>query len=225
MKTLNITIISILLIITSSCNDRNLMSYYYPTNKDQVKIYKYVDPNAEDSEEYWKVTMDKDQNTIFTESFNESFVLYNSFYEQITSDEAILLKYSDYKLSKNGTYLETKSDVIRDKVYHKDINNSYSYAVEYRNEYGKMRFEKGRQFSRFEKIVVQGIEYSTAKFQDAYLIMAYDQNDNYSFHQNTYYAKNIGMVKYVRTLPNGDIKILELESILLEEEFEKLKKV
>ena len=76
MKAKNIILFSILIILSSSCDNRNLMRYYYPTDKDWVKVYKYADPNEENSVEYWKITISKDYNTILTESFDENFVLY-----------------------------------------------------------------------------------------------------------------------------------------------------
>jgi hypothetical protein len=71
---------------------------------------------------------------------------------------------------------------------------------------------------------VQGTEYETVKFMDEYEIKFLENGQNYEFYQFTYYAKDIGMVKYQRYHPDGTIIELELNDILSEKEFHNISK-
>ena len=201
------------------------MKYYYPINDtNEIKIYKYVDPTESESPTYWKTTTDVKNNTILTESYNSNFKLFNSFLEKINKEETNLLKYVDYEDGTNETIIEINATVKKNKVYASDKKVEYSYAVAYENIYGKMYLEKKRQFIGFEEITVQGKKYSVAKFKDEYLVNAIEQNDKFVFFQISYYAKGIGMIKSVRTFSDMEQNILELEKILTEDEFKKLKR-
>ena len=57
---------------------------------------------------------------------------------------------------------------------------------------------------------------------DEYEIKSLENAQNYEFYQFTYYAKEIGMVKYQRYHPDGTTIELELTEILAEKEFKKL---
>lgn len=210
-----------LIVILSSCSNKNLMKYYYPINKEpEVKIYKYIDSKNNKPGVYWKTITDPIQRTILTESYDSEFNLFNTFEEKIDNNKAELLKFIEYE---NGA--EIIATIKMNEVYNSNKSKSYSYAVEYTNKYGKMRFEKKRQFIKFEKIKIQGKQYTTAKFKDEYVINVFDQKDKFEFIQIAYYAKGIGMVKYERSIPSGEIETLDLDKILTEEEFKKLKKL
>ncbi len=209
-----------LIMILSSCSSKNLMKYYYPINqKSEIKIYKYVNPNDKELTEYWKTTTNPIQRTILTESYDSKFDLYNTFEEKVGKDKAELFKYIEYENDR-----EIKAEVTKKIVYNSSKTDSYNYAVEYTNKYGRFTFEKKRQFVNFEEVEIQGKKYKTAKFKDEYFIHAIDEKDKYEFNQNTFYSEKIGMVKYERFIPNGEIRILELAEILTENEFKEIKK-
>lgn len=212
-----------LILILSSCSNKNLMKYYYPINqKSEVRIFKYINPSNNDLTEYWKTTTNPTQRTILTESYDSKFQLYNTFEEKVNLKEANLINYIEYEGKQ--VVKEIKAKIRKDEVYKSAKTESYNYAVEYTNKYGRFVFEKKRQFKGFMKIEIQGRKYRTAKFKDEYIINSIDQNDKYEFNQNAYYAEGIGMVKYERFIPTGETRVLELEKILTEKEFEKLKK-
>ena len=197
------------------------MSFYYPTqNNATAKIYKYVNPDDQDLNEYWKVSYDHKTKTMTTKSFRSNFKPYNQFEERVSKERAELVGYTDFDEKQN----EIVSNIVKTDVYNLVKDESYSYEVKYTNQWGRFEFEKKRKFANYELISVNNKEYKTAKFKDKYFIKAIDQNDQYNYEQFTYYAKDIGMVKYERFIPTGEVRVLELEDILTEEEFNKLRK-
>lgn len=224
MKGLSKLIFSSIIMVLCSCGGNNLMKYYYPINdKNETKVYKYVDPSNSKTPVYWKVTTDFKNKTILTESYDSRFNRFNSFFEKIKKKEADLLRYVDYETGTNETITEINATIKKNKVYRSNKKEPYFYAVEYNNMYGKTHLEKKREFVDFEEITVQGKKYSTAKFKEKYLIN--EKDDTFIFYQISYYAKGMGMVKSERNFPNsdGEVLILELEKIMTAAEFKKLK--
>ena len=221
--TKNITLLILIFIISSCSAQENLKDFYYPfSNKTETKVYKYVDKKDSTKIEYWKVTSIPKTNELKTVSYDSDFNVYNTFDEIITESGAELTAYSDFELNDKDERKEIKAKVIDKDVYKWNGDNEYTYSVKYVNKYGRFEFKKKRKKIGFETITVNGKDYKTVKFKDEYFINAIDQNDEYRFYQNTFYAENIGMVKYERYIPNRTIE-LELAEILSEREFEKIK--
>ena len=199
-----------------SCSTKDLMKYYYPTlDTSTSKVYKYINSADSTLNEYWKVTYNHKDKKLTTESFRSDLTLYNKFEEEIVMNSAELSRYTDYK---NGK--EIYSTVNKTAVYSDNNKTEYSYSVAYTNKWGRFNFEKVRRFEALENITIKGITYKTAKFKDKYFTKAIDQNVEYDYNQTTYYAKDIGMVKYERFIPTGEVRILELDSIISVEAFD-----
>ena len=208
-------------IVTISCNSLKLDDYYYyyPTNTNSTYVYLYVNPNNSELNEYWKVTSYKDTQTLLTESYDANFRLYNTFKEKLDKESYKLIEYSEYEYQ--GTYAdqEIKSKISDNDVFGFDKEKKYKYAVDYTNSYGKFNFTKERKYLGIETVEIQNQEYKVIKFSDKYYISAIDLNDSYEFEQTTYYAKDVGMVKYERYIPNEETRVLELQEVMNEEEF------
>ena len=197
------------------------MGYYYPIdNNITTKIYKYVNPEDPNLTEYWMVSYEENTELMTTKSYRSNFEPYNLFQETVNNQRAKLIRYSDID-EKNK---EIVSKVMKTDVYNLIKDKDYSYSVKYTDQWGQVEFEKNRIFVNFETIDVNDKEYKTAKFKDKYFMNYIDQNDEFSYDQFTYYAKGIGMVKYERHTPTGEIRILELKEILTEMEFNEVKK-
>lgn len=203
---------------------KNVKKYYYSAGKQKiVNVYKYVDKNDSTTIEYWKVITSPIDNMIKTISYDKNFRIYNTFEEVLTKNGAKLTSYTDYEKLQNGENIPIKSTIQKTDVYLWKSSNSYEYAVAYTNKYGPFEFTKKRKFIEIKKIIVNHRQYKVAAFEDDYFIFAKRYNDKYSFQQRTYYAKDIGMVKYERKLPNKEQLIeLELTEILTEEAFNRL---
>ena len=221
------TLYLILILFSTTCckAQENLKGFYYSfSDKPQTKVYKYVDKNDSTKIEYWKVTTIPKTNEIKTVSYDSEFHIYNTFDEVVKENGAELIAYSDFETDEKGERIEIKAKIIDKDVYKWNEDKEYNYSVKYVNKYGRFDFEKKRAESGFEKIQVNGKEYQAAKFRDDYLINAIDHDVEQKFHQDTYYVKNIGMIKYKRKIPIQHETIeLELAKILTEKEFEKIK--
>jgi|TARA_B110000240_G_scaffold7854_1_gene8600 hypothetical protein len=216
--------LSLMIFLTTVCVGQNkLKDYYYPiTNKIEIKIFKYVDKNDSNNIEYWKVTTNPKTKKIKTVSYDSEFNIYNTFEEIITLTGAKLIKYADYEKNNSGNLVPNIAQIIDSNVFKWDGEKDYKYSVKYTNKYGSYVFSKKRTELGFENITVNNKEYETVKFIADYSFNDINKNDDYSFYQYSYYAKNIGMIKYRRYTPNKII-ILELAELLNEEQFKKLK--
>ncbi len=215
----------ILTFIISCCSaQEDLKEYYYPIGQEkEVKVYKYVDKIKPENIEYWKVTTNPKTNTILTESFTRDFRLYNVFKEQLNTNGAEIIRYTDYEQNDEGQNIRMEGTVVDKDVYQWKDNGKYKYSVKYRSpKYGYEQFIKVRTKNSFENITIKGTEFHTVKFMDAYEIKSLENEQNYEFYQFTYYSKDIGMVKYQRYHPDGTTIELELEQILSKAEFEQL---
>ena len=212
-----------LIIILNSCSNKNLSNYYFPINQQsETKIYKYIDPKNAEPDVYWMTKTNPEKKTLITETYNSNFKLYNSFEERIEKGKAQLVNFIDYE-EENNTSKEIIGVIKENQVFNSDKSKTYSYMVEYENKFGKISYKKKRKFLEFEQIEIQGKKYKTAKFKDEYFIDVIDLNDKFGFHEISYYAKGIGMVKSIRFIATDEVLILELENILTEEEFNKIK--
>ena len=202
-----------------SCKSQKLAEYYYPTHTNSTNVYMYVNPGNSALNEFWKVTSNENAKTLLTESYDFNFRLYNTFKEKLDRQSYKLIEYSEYEYQGGYADQEIKSKISENDVFGFDKEKKYKYAVDYTNSYGKFKFIKERKYLGIETIGIQNQEYKAIKFSDKYYISAIDLNDSYEFEQTTYYAKNVGMVKYERYIPNEETRILELQKILTEDEF------
>ncbi len=133
-----------------------------------------------------------------------------------------MAKNSPEHLISNNTNITAK--ILNKDVYKWNANEKCIYTVEFVNRFGKMKMDRKRIFIGIEKLEVKGKTYETAKFKGEYEIEAIDRKEKYNYYQFSYYAKNLGMIKSERYSPEGVKRILKLEKIITEEEFELLRK-
>ncbi|MFK7774729.1 MAG: hypothetical protein AB8F94_21500 [Saprospiraceae bacterium] len=210
-----------LLILLNSCSNKSLSNYYFPINeKSEIKVYKFIDPKNIEPGFYWRTKTNPSKATLITESINSDFQLYNTFEEQIKNGKAQLINYVEYEENNSK---EIIAAIKEHQVFDSDKSKTYSYKVEYKNKYGKMTSKKKRKFLGFETIEVQGKKYKTAKFKDEYFIELIDLNEKFGFDEICYYAKGIGMIKSERFIETNEVITKELEKILTDEEFNKIK--
>jgi len=220
-RALQIVALLYLLFSLTSCATTNLKTYYFPISEDsETLVYKYVNPQDSSLSEYWEVISDPYENSLITNSYNADFTIYNSFEEEFTEEGAKLTSYIDYEKTNEGEIKEIKAETITDDVFLWDSKNSYSFSLKYVNKYGRFDLMKKRKDLGFEEVEINDEKYKTVKFVDQYYVHAIDQEDKYIFQQVSYYAANMGMVKYERFIPNSGPQVLELVEIMTKREFE-----
>lgn len=210
--------------LSYNCQE-NLKDFYYPFyKKTETRVYKYVDEKDPTKTEYWKITSNPETNEIKTVSFDSEFNIYNVFNEKITKKGAECIAYSEIEIKENGKKREIKGKILDKDVFKWNGDKKYSYSIKSGNKYGLFILKKTRENLGFTNIIVNGIKHKTIKFKDDYKILDLDLNVKQVFHQYTYYAKKIGMIKYERKMPiQKEPIVLELIEVLTEQEFEKIK--
>ena len=202
----------------------SVKEYYYPlSDKEEVKVYKYVDKSNPSNTEYWKVISSPLTNRLTTLSYDSALSIYNLFEEEFTARGSQLRAYSEFETSKQGETREVKAKILKDEVIRWDSRSEYEYHVRYSAHNGKTDFIKKRVLVGKEELLWDEKSYSVLKFRDDYLIDVSDQNVRYSFFQFAYYVKGLGMIKYRRYTPVEYIDFVLVE-ILSEEEFDTLLK-
>ena len=211
-------------LLCESCAVTNMENYYFPLNiDDDIAVYQYTDFEDPKFSEYWRVIVDPNNRTLQTDSYRYDFEKYNTFVESYEDYGAELTEYVDYEKDKEGNIKQINAEIMAKDVFMWTNKKPYSFSMEYKNKFGNFKFLKRRTFIGTEKMEVFDEEYKAIKFKDEYFVHAVDQNDKYSFYQISYYVKNIGMVKYERFIPNSGPRVLMLEKIMTEDEFDMAK--
>lgn len=218
-----IVTITLIFITSSSFGQRNLKEYYYPIGtKKEVQVYKYVEKNDPEHIEYKKITTNPKENTVVTESYLTNFWRYNSTEEKLNKNGTKITLYANFYRKTKGDTLQINGKIIEKNGYKWNNDNEYKYSVEYNNpNEGNERLIRGRIKISLNKIMIQGTEYETVKFLDQYEIKSLEYGRTQGFYLDTYFAKDVGIVKYKENYLEGEYDF-ELSEIISEKEFNKL---
>ena len=210
--------------LSNNCQE-NLKDFYFPFyKKTETRVYKYVDQKDPTKTEYWEICSNPETKELKTVSYDYEFNIYNVFNEIITKNGAECIAYSDVEIKENGEKREIKGEILEKGVFKWNGDKKYSYSIKSGNKYGLFIFKKTREELGLSNITVNGVKHKTIKFKDDYRILDLDLNVKQVFHQYTYYAKRIGMIKYERKIPiQKEPIVLELIEVLTKQEFEKMK--
>lgn len=168
--------------------------------------------------QYWKMTRNGGELT--TEAFDASFIQFESFTEVVTGAGTTLKTYLS---------LDSKGDSLYHEIENREVvkwkeNGPYEYSTKYENGNGVVFFTKQRQFLDTPMVHVLGRDYEALRFKGIYQFSREEDSVEYEYFQYSYYVEGIGMVKYERHYPDGDILTLELTRIYTEEEWNELRK-
>lgn len=204
--------------VLSSCVD--LKSYYFPySNFSPFKVYKYECLSDSTMTQYWKMSYHSKTSTFITESFNYKLERIEYFEETVGVNGTELVEFSEVvDGKKQGSLPPTSKD-----VYNWNDKTSYDYSVKFYSGSELILFEKERVYLGRESKQIESGEYNCVKFEEFYTMTIEGTDEQYKYKQFTYYAKDMGMIKYERVLPNGEFVELELTQILNKFEWEKLK--
>ncbi|BAO76427.1 hypothetical protein [Winogradskyella sp. PG-2] len=221
MRYLKLITIFIIILILSGCS---IKDYYFPMSElTKGKVYKYECKSEPSKTEYWKLTSNLTENTIITEAFNSEFIQYEFFKEELTKEGSKLLEFISYRTNENGQKeKEIINKPIELDVFKWKTDNPYRYSSEATEEfYGKVMFEKRREFIGEVKVNVLGREYKALKFKGFYKTEVPKTNQKYEYSQFSYYAKGLGLVKMEKEYSDGTKRTLELTEIISNSEWNK----
>ena len=187
------------------------------------KVYKYECKAEPSKTEYWKLTSNLTESTLITEAFNSEYKQYEFFKEKITKEGSKLLEFISYRTEENGQKQKTVTNKpIELDVFKWKTGNPYLYSSESIEEYyGKVTFEKKREFIGEVKINILGKEYKALKFKGNYKTEVPKTKQKYEYSQFSYYAKGLGLVKMEKEYSDGTKRILELTEIISTSEWNK----
>ena len=113
---------------------------------------------------------------------------------------------------------------ISNDVYKWVDRSPYKFDVKFYSGSEIIRLEKKRVYLGETSKIIQSGEYNCVKFKEFYTMTIDGTSDQFEYNQIAYYAEGVGMIKYERILPYGELVELELTKVLNESEWEKLKK-
>lgn len=221
MRYVKLLLIFSVVLVFTGCS---IKKYYFPMSEmTNGKVYKYECKSDSSRTEYWKLTSNLNENTLVTEAFNSEYEQYEFFKEGLTKEGSKLLEFVSYRTEENG---QKQNDVtnkpIELDVFKWKTGTPYLYSSESIEEYyGKVTFEKKREYIGNVKINVFGKEYKALKFKENYKTEVPKANQKYEYIQFSYYAKGLGLVKMEKEYSDGIKRILELTEIIPVSEWNK----
>lgn len=190
--------------------------YYFPIKDlENGIVYKYECVETPNNTQYWKLTTNKSDQTLVTEAFDSKFKQYEFFKEKITNQGATLLQFDSYKYNdKNELTIVSQKPIDLD-VFKWKKKETYKYSVETKDDkYGTIRFQKTREFICKENVTIFGKTHSAIKLKGLYKTELIDSGKIFEYTQNSWYVKNIGLVKMHKLYDDGSTETLILTEVL-----------
>lgn len=197
----------------------NAGEYYFNLSEFvEPKIYYFhceVDPSLS---QYWKIYSEMGGHFLITEAYSPDFERFDIFKEQYDSTGAKVAEYTLFVGS--DTVLAT---VGSSDVYHWKPKESIRYSVRYESDFYEDGYTKTREFGSVDSMEIMGRFIEVMRFQDNYDFYRGGEI-NYSFMQQSFYAKGIGMVRFLRfdEIERKNVNYI-LKAIYSEEEWQALR--
>lgn len=210
--------------------ETDLRSYYFPVDSlTTPRIYHYHEPGR-DIHTYWEVSMDT--------QFGKTFLNTNFYYQQaggpiqliekmkeeIKTDGAYLLEFSEYQADAAGNIFEAQADINSGCLFKwsTDTNEVAESKFKTTSAIDPSRvtlITKTRAYTGNKKEVkFDGKILEAAEFKDSFIFEYSSERDSPELlflSRTSLYAYGIGMYSYVQEYENGHKDIYTLEEILI----------
>ena len=228
---------------SSSLNKKtSYKEYYYPI-KDLTtpKVYHFTADDEKSGDLYWVLSTvsENGKSYLLTDSYTKDS-LNNLKHVEVIKEEinekgAFVKEYIESQYSKNGVLYKSPAIMENECVFQWDLKGDKEIIWKFINEskiYRGYKVETER-VRKFVGITTEKLEYnnesiSVAKFIDnfkiTYINTLNSQKDIFYFEQTSFYAKGIGLYKYIRTFPDSKVTLTLIEILTLSE-WEKIKKI
>lgn len=193
---------------------QNLKKYYYPIQKlKTTKVYHYECKEDKKEDQYWVLTYDAKKKELETLVYNADFQKLEDFTERLEKDGSYAKSF--FLIEKKIA----KPTIIADSlVYHWKDTTAFTFKVHWPEEGQAPTLYKTRKFLQKETIKIKDKKYKTVKFHDHFKFDIPEREKPYEFDELAYYAKGMGLLKFVRTYPDRN-RTHHLKSILSKEEW------
>lgn len=208
----------LLFIFTLTSCSTNQKFYFEDIKAGQTKIYKFENQNDPNHIIYWKIEAGNKKNTLITYAYNSEFFLENEFHETFTKNNSELTKYVNYYQDRVEPI---EAEIIENKVYSWNTNQSCSYKVIFRVGSDTIEVSKSRSFINDIEFIYQKKKTRVKQYEDTYqyVINGTKLDDSYNI---SYYKKGTGIIHF-KMYQEESVAEMHLVQILLPNEFEKLK--
>lgn len=171
----------------------NARDYYFNlADFEEPKIYYYYNQDDPELSQYWKLSSDRDSNFLITEVYGTNFEQFEYFKEQYDSIRSKVVEYTMI----NGLD-SVFSTIGSTDVYHWVPKEPIAYSIRYSTSYYNGSYTKKREFGSVDSMEIMGNTLEVLRFQDEYTFYM-DGEVTFSRMQQSFYAKEIGMVRFLR---------------------------
>ena len=204
--------------LTLEAKRDNAADYYFNLgNFIEPKIYYYYNQAGPQRSQYWKLSSIPDSKILITESYSSEFEPAEIFKEQFDSIgskviECTMLIGLDPVVSTIGSA----------DIYHWTPKEQIAYSINFSTSYYDGGYTKVREFGSVDSMEIMGNRLEVLRFQDGYTFYM-DGEETFSRMQQSFYAKGIGMVRFLRfDEVNKTNETFILKAIYSEEEWNEL---
>jgi len=223
-----------LIVGTSACKQSYLKKYYFNFEKfSKGKIYKFVDQNNPENISYWhmKYQYVDGYNLFFTYGLDERLRTSDVFIEKIKKDKSGSMLFNSYVIQYDSLEIPTKKEsyTLKNDVYSfKESDYPIEWSVRESDKFGFYEFIRKRNFlNKNIKQTISNITYDCILDHDEYIVKYPDSETFPVYTRDTYYAKNLGVVRYIEKFRSDstiqDYHLVEiLDEKFIEDNYSKL---
>ena len=220
---------------------KNYKAYYYPVEElSEPKVYYFKPDDLSAGELFWVMTrVEKGGKAhLATDSYllDPTGKLKHIEYieEEINEEGAFIKRYVEYQEDTAGSQVEAPAKMNHGQAFAWNLKPDNpliwefeSKSTQYFEDSYSITMKRSRVFKGPGKdIDFEGQAHEAITFSDSFEMdfvnSATKDKQDFDFMQTSYYAKGIGLYKYTRNLPDGDLTYT-LDAILSLEDWTKLK--
>ena len=202
------------------CQDNFRKNYFKISEFKKGKIYKFIDIKNKGNIHKWKMYYKiESSDTIFhTDVLDNKNRIIEVFIEKLQGDGTKMIGYQTINFDSIGLSQKVNYDIMSDNIY-KYNQEKYPlvWSVSSSGQYGRKKVTKKRALvSKNESQDIYKKHYNCLVFKDEFIIEYLDMDQVYKFYQLSYYAKNFGIVRYNRFMPDGKELDYRLHKIIMD---------
>lgn len=200
----------------------NVKSFYFPYAKfHQSHVYQFINQLPPHDTAYWEMNSTlKGSDTFLHTKIYSGKVLREEVSEKMGSNYAAMTSYKVYRYSEEETF-ESLCAITKDTVFKWSLSPvPYHWTVSYSGSdiAADVTVSKFRQFDSTQKrIALRKISYPCVAFQDSFQVSVKRYKENkvveYGYTMQSYYVKDIGLVRYRLVYPDGKVADFRLQQV------------
>jgi hypothetical protein len=207
MKHIILYTIIILCSFKGYSQDNFRKNYFKISEFKEGKTYEFIDVKNKDNTHRWKMyyKIESSDTIFYTDGLDDKNRVVEVFIEKLQLDGTKMIGYHTIKFDSIGGSQKVNYDIMSNNVFK---YNQEKYPLEWSvlssGQYGREKLTKKRVVvSKNETQNIYNKTYDCLVFKDEFTVEYLDIKQVYNFYQLSYYAKDFGLVRYNRFMPNG----------------------